>query len=103
MFRFEGSKPGATGRLEYWVDFDLSSTVDSPTESGCSREPPKGGTTNLVIHVAAPLLRTYAVSGRLNRAHKGLGRFFLMMQSIDFEGELNRIVDLDSRYDREAY
>ena len=26
-----------------------------------------------------------------------------MMQSIDFEGELNRIVGLDSRYDREAY
>ena|SRR5688572_19119119 len=25
------------------------------------------------------------------------------MQSIDFEGELNRIVEQDSRYDREAY
>lgn len=25
------------------------------------------------------------------------------MQSIDFEGELNRIVEADSRYDREAY
>jgi len=25
------------------------------------------------------------------------------MQSIDFEGELNRIVEKDSRYDREAY
>jgi len=26
-----------------------------------------------------------------------------MMQSIDFEGELNRIVESDSRFDREAY
>ena len=25
------------------------------------------------------------------------------MQSVDFEGELNRIVEADSRYDREAY
>src|SRR5262245_54492272 len=25
------------------------------------------------------------------------------MQSVDFDGELNRIVELDSRYDREAY
>jgi uncharacterized repeat protein (TIGR04138 family) len=29
--------------------------------------------------------------------------FVLMMQSIDFEGELSRIVETDSRYDREAY
>jgi uncharacterized repeat protein (TIGR04138 family) len=34
---------------------------------------------------------------------EGLTGFALMMQSIDFEGELNRIVEADSRYDREAY
>ena len=27
----------------------------------------------------------------------------LIMQSVDFEGELNRIVESDSRYEREAY
>ena len=37
------------------------------------------------------------------RPKEGLRDFVLRMQSIDFEGELNRIVEADPRYDREAY